>query len=123
MYGDSYLTAPFSPVLEAFYRSGKAALMTVFANGNHWDTSNVEFAGGEIVRYDKRSRGSGMRHIDYGLGLFSAEVFRRWPGATIFDLSDLQSRLVEQGAIAGYEVTERFYEIGSPSGPGGQMRF
>src|SRR5271166_2274707 len=102
MYGDSYLTAPFSRVLDAFHRSGRAALMTVFANGNHWDTSNVEFAGGKIVRYDKHARGSGMRHIDYGLGLFSAEVFRRWSGATVFDLSDVQVRLVEQGAMAGY---------------------
>src|SRR5271155_4381561 len=116
MYGDSYLTAPFAPALEAFHRSGKTALMTVFANGNHWDASNVEFASGKIVRYDKHAREPGMRHIDYGLELYSAEVFRRWQGTAVFDLSDLQSRLVEQGAMAGYEVTERFYEIGSPSG-------
>jgi len=116
MYGDSYLPAPFAPVLDAFLRSGDAALMTLFANGNNWDASNVEFTGGKIVRYDKHTRGPGMQHIDYGLGLFSAEVFRRWAGPAVFDLSDLQSRLVEQGAMAGFEVIERFYEIGSPSG-------
>ncbi len=116
MYGDSYLTAPFAPVLEAFHRSGQPALMTLFANRNHWDARNVEFAGGRIVRYDKYAHAPGMRHIDYGLGLFSAEVFRQWSGTTVFDLSELQSRLVEQGALAGYEVTDRFYEIGSPSG-------
>jgi NDP-sugar pyrophosphorylase family protein len=116
MYGDSYLTAPFAPVLEAFRRSEKAALMTVFANANHWDASNVEFAGGRIVRYDKYTRDSRMQHIDYGLGLFSSEVFRRWPGSAAFDLSLVQRRLVEQDAMAGYEVKERFYEIGSVSG-------
>jgi len=116
MYGDSYLTAPFAPGLEAFHRSGKTALMTVLSNGNRWDASNVEFASGKIVRYDKHARGPGMRHIDYGLGLFSAEVFRRWAGPAVFDLSDLQSRLVQQGSMTGYEVSERFYEIGSPAG-------
>lgn len=116
MYGDSYLTAPFTPVLEAFHRSGKAALMAVYANRNHWDASNVEFARGKIVRYDKQAREPEMQHIDYGLGLFSAEVFHRWPGVAAFDLSRAQSRLAEQGLLAGYEVAERFYEIGSIAG-------
>ena len=116
MYGDSYLTAPFAPVWEAFLGSRKAALMTVFANGNRWDASNVEFDGQQIVRYDKRMRGPEMQHIDYGLGLFWAEGFYRWPGAAAFDLSHVQSSLAEQGMMAGYEVAERFYEIGSVSG-------
>ena len=75
MYGDSYLTAPFSAALAAFQISGKPALMTVFANQNRWDTSNVEFANGRILRYDKRTPQPSMQHIDYGLSLFSAEVF------------------------------------------------
>jgi NDP-sugar pyrophosphorylase family protein len=115
MYGDSYLLAPFAPMLEAFQRSSLPALMAVFANEDRWDTSNVEFAGEKIVRYDKRARGPGMQHVDYGLGLFSAEVFHSWPDSA-FDLSHLQSRLVEQGVMAGYEVSERFYEIGSVAG-------
>jgi NDP-sugar pyrophosphorylase family protein len=116
MYGDSYLTIPFAPVLEAFRRSDRPALMTVFANRNRWDVSNVEFCGGEVFRYDKRTREPGMQHIDYGLGLYSAEVFEPWPNDEAFDLSQLQRRLVEQRAMAGFEVAERFYEIGSISG-------
>ena len=116
MYGDSYLTAPFSPVLAAFHASQKPALMTLFANRNRWDSSNVEFADGSIIRYDKRRAGASMQHIDYGLSIFSAQVFESWPAQTAFDLSEVQRDLVDRQAMAGYEVSDRFYEIGSLSG-------
>ena len=57
-----------------------------------------------------------MQHIDYGLGLFSAEIFQQWPAGCAFDLARLQSRLVDKGLMAGHEVFERFYEIGSLAG-------
>ena len=116
MYGDSYLTAPFAPLLQAFESLGRPALMTVVANRNRWDISNIEFVEGTILRYDKRSPRQDMQYIDYGLGLYTAEVFCEWPEQVAFDLSDLQNRLVEHGEMGGYEVPERFYEIGSPSG-------
>jgi len=116
MYGDSYLTTPFIPVLEAFQRSGHAALMTVYENRGRWDTSNVLFQDSKVVCYDKRRPLPGMQHIDYGLSIFSAEVFEEWPDASAFDLADLQSSIAANRSLAGYEVRERFYEIGSLSG-------
>lgn len=116
MYGDSYLTTALAPVLAAFQTSHQAALMTVFANQNRWDTSNVQFADGRIIRYDKHTPQPSMQHIDYGLSIYSADIFRQWPVETVFDLSDVQRHLVDKGAMAGYEVADRFYEIGSVSG-------
>lgn len=114
MYGDSYLTTEFPPVLDAFHRSEKPALMTVVASGS--DAKNVLLSAGRVVRYDKRAADAQMTHIDYGLGLFRAEIFRRWPGSASFDLSLVQSRLADQNLLAGYEVAERYYEIGSVAG-------
>jgi len=116
MYGDSYLTTPFIPVLEAFRRSGQPALMTVHENRGRWDTSNVLFEDSKVVCYDKRRPLPGMQHIDYGLSILSAEVFEEWPDASAFDLADLQSSIAANRSLAGYEVPERFYEIGSLSG-------
>lgn len=119
MYGDSYLTAEFEPVLRAFEESEEAALMTVFANEDRWDASNVEFAEGRIVRYAKSARGAAMgemRHIDYGLGIYSADAFAGWEILRSFDLSLVQIELIARGAMAGFEVAERFYEIGSVTG-------
>lgn len=116
MYGDSYLTVPFAPVLESFDWSGKAGLMTVFRNDGRWDASNVEFAAGRIVRYEKGGDGAEMRHIDYGLGIYSARAFAGLPAGEAFDLSEVQRDLIARGAMAGFEVRERFYEIGSTAG-------
>ena len=116
LYGDSYLPIDYAAVAEAWKRSGQPALMTVFQNEGAWDTSNVEFAGGKIVRYDKRERTPAMRHIDYGLSIFTREVFAQRPEGEAFDLADVQRELVQRGAMAGLEVTQRFYENGSHAG-------
>jgi NDP-sugar pyrophosphorylase family protein len=116
LYGDSYLPIPFAPISESFERSGKPGLMTVYENHGRYDTSNVVFSNGEIVVYDKKRKLPEMRHIDYGLSLFKASVFEAWPAEQAFDLADVMTRLVAAKQLAGYEVRERFYEIGSHAG-------
>ena len=116
LYGDSYLPIDFRPVAECFERSGKPGLMTVFQNEGRFDTSNVVFGDGEIKVYDKKNKVPEMRHIDYGLSLFKASAFDGWPADKPFDLADVMQRLVAQKQLAGFEVNERFYEIGSHEG-------
>lgn len=116
LYGDSYLPCQYAPVEEAFQRSGKTGLMTVYANSDQWDTSNVEFASGEILAYDKRARTPRMRYIDYGLGVFHRAAFDGIaPGANI-DLAVIYQKTLASGQLAGYEIAQRFYEIGSIEG-------
>jgi NDP-sugar pyrophosphorylase family protein len=116
LYGDSYLTTPFAPIADFFAQSGKPGLMTVYRNEGQYDTSNVVFRDGRIVAYDKKTRSPAMRHIDYGLSLFRSSVFQEWPIGEPFDLADVMQHLVASGDLAGFEVPERFYEIGSPAG-------
>jgi NDP-sugar pyrophosphorylase family protein len=116
MYGDSYLPTRFRPVWNAFRREGLPALMTVFRNEGRWDTSNVDFVEGMIRRYDKVEHNAAMSHIDYGLGALEATVLARRPPDCPFDLAALYRDLAREGRLAGYEVAERFYEIGSPAG-------
>ncbi len=116
LYGDSYLPVAFAPIAEHFESCGKPGLMTVFRNEGRFDASNVVFAKGEIAVYDKKLRLPEMRHIDYGLSLFRAEVFERYPSDKAFDLAQVMGDLVAKRELAGFEVTERFYEIGSHAG-------
>jgi NDP-sugar pyrophosphorylase family protein len=113
MYGDSYLTCDYGAVEQEFLRCGKPGLMTVFRNDGKWDTSNVEYEQGHISAYSKKNRNSRMRYIDYGLGVFRAEVFAR---SAASDLADIYGDLLQSGDLAAMEVHERFYEIGSPAG-------
>ncbi|SBW10919.1 putative nucleotidyl transferase [uncultured delta proteobacterium] len=117
LYGDSYLPCDFATVQAAFRESGKPALMTVFRNEGRFDASNVIFENGIIVRYDKKEKNPRMQHIDYGLGILTANDLEYCiPAGTKYDLADLYRVLLERGHLAGYEVFERFYEIGSPQG-------
>lgn len=116
MYGDSYLDIAFQPVYETFLAAGLPALMTVFRNAERWDASNVEFTNGVIRRHDKVNRTPAMQYIDYELGVLSAGAVARYPADTPFDLSELYSELAECGQLAGHEIRQRFYEIGSPAG-------
>ena len=116
LYGDSYLPIDFRPVADCFERKGKLGLMTVFHNQNRFDTSNVWFEDGEIKVYDKKTLIPQMQHIDYGLSILSSAAFKEFPPGIAFDLSEVMQRLVTQKQLAGFEVQERFYEIGSPRG-------
>ena len=113
LYGDSYMPVDYAAVVEAFVRSEKPALMTVFENEGRWDASNVWFETEEIFRYDKKNRTSVMRHIDYGISVLTAGVIAGFPDNVPFDLADLYSRLVSEKQMAAYEVKQRFYDIGS----------
>ena len=116
LYGDSYLPIDYAAPARAFMASGKPALMTVFRNEGRWDTSNVWLAQGVIRQYEKNELGPEMKHIVYGLGLFRAEAFASRPADQPFDLSEVYRELIATDQLAGYEVDQRFYEIGSPEG-------
>jgi NDP-sugar pyrophosphorylase family protein len=116
LYGDSYLPIEYAPVAEFFQHSGKLGLMTVYRNEGKYDTSNVVFTDGEIKIYDKKQKLPEMRHIDYGLSLFKTSVFDSYSADQIFDLAEVMGKLVREKQLAGYEVRERFYEMGSPAG-------
>jgi N-acetyl-alpha-D-muramate 1-phosphate uridylyltransferase len=115
MYGDSYLRVDLRGVERAFRASGKAGLMTVFRNEGRWDKSNIAFENGRVLRYDKHADES-MHYIDYGLGVLTPQAFAAWADDEAFDLGLVYRRLIDEGNLAGFEVAERFYEIGSIEG-------
>lgn len=116
LYGDSYLPIDYVEPARAFLASEKLGLMTVFRNEGRWDASNVSFADGIIRSYDKTHQTPGLRYIDYGLGVLSAEALAGWAEPKAFDLADVYRDLISRNQLAGHEVKERFYEIGSPAG-------
>jgi NDP-sugar pyrophosphorylase family protein len=116
LYGDSFLPIHFSPVEESFLNSKKPGLMTVILNENKWDKSNVIFKDGIVLEYNKKEPKSEMKFIDYGLGVLSKSLFDQYEEKVAFDLADLYHVLSIQNQLAGFEVHERFYEIGSHQG-------
>jgi len=109
IYGDSYLPCSYAGVAQAYQAAGLPGLMTVNRNEGRWDASNVEFANGRILAYDKKNRTARMRYIDYGLGVFNRAAFEGRQA----DLADVYGDLLRHGRLAACEVAGRFYEIGS----------
>jgi NDP-sugar pyrophosphorylase family protein len=116
MYGDSYMEIDYRAVRDAFMEQDRLALMTVLHNQNRWDRSNVVFRDGRLVKYDKRVWTPDMTHVDYGVALLRRTALERISPYQPSDLADLYASLVADGQVIGYEVNERFYEIGSPEG-------
>jgi len=116
LYGDSYLDIEFGPVVQRFNSENFPVLMTVYRNRNAHDMSNIVMKDGRVLKYKKNDRDPAMDYIDYGLIAIRKKVFDGYPANEPFDLSLVLSRLVDEGQVIGYEVTNRFYEIGSTSG-------
>jgi NDP-sugar pyrophosphorylase family protein len=116
IYGDSYLPINYLAVEKEFLNSKSQALMTVYKNQNQLDTSNVEFFQGKLINYEKGTQNEKMLHIDYGMTFFREAAFRNWLDQSSFDLSKVCHQLAMDGQLEGFEVFERFYEIGSLPG-------
>jgi len=114
IYGDSFLPVQFAPIWQSFHASRKPALMTVLRNEGRWDRSNAICKDGRVVLYDKRGNPD-MLYIDYGLSAMHRDALDDII-PEIFDLAALFHEFSLRGLLAGFEVTERFYEIGSPAG-------
>ena len=116
LYGDVFLPVSFSAVEKAYYTSDLPGLMTVYRNQGQWDISNVIFNNDRVLEYNKFRPRRDMAYIDYGLGILSNRVLDHYSRETVLDLATVYEALANAGQLAGFEVFERFYEIGSPDG-------
>lgn len=118
--GDSYLPIAMAEVESVWGDSGQPALMTVMRNEGRWDSSNAIYLDGRVVLYDKSrptERQPEMHWIDYGLSVLTREVVANRISSNKFaDLADVMRDLSVEGLLAGLEVSQRFYEAGSPVG-------
>jgi len=116
MYGDSYLDIDFLTINKYFQGYNKLGLMTVLKNENLWDKSNVIFQDGKLLKYNKKESHPDMNYIDFGLGVLNKKSFDFFMERDKFDLAELYIKLLEKEELIGYEVFNRFYEIGSFKG-------
>jgi N-acetyl-alpha-D-muramate 1-phosphate uridylyltransferase len=115
-YGDSYLDIDYK-VIHQYFNKNKIvedeALMTVFKNQGQWDSSNVVFDKQRVVIYSKKNKVPEMEYIDYGFNILSKKNFEGYSSETTFGLEVIHEALSQQKKLIGFEVKQRFYEVGS----------
>jgi len=116
LYGDSYLRVDYRAMAAAFEGCAKLGMMSVYRNRGKWDQSNLLYIDQRVVSYDKRNPPSMAEHIDYGLSLLRRAALADIPNDQPCDLAEVFQRLIAKDQMAGFEVFERFYEIGSIAG-------
>lgn len=114
LYGDSWLEVEFAPIIEAFEHLNKPALVTVYRNENRYIPSNLKVEGQLVTAYNKEQPSTDMVHVDFGLSIFSKQAFAAFAAQRSFDLASLITSLIAARQLACYEVSQRFYEVGTP---------
>lgn len=119
LYGDSYLTTGLGEIETAYTVRSAPVLMTVYRDRDGLEKPNAVFDGTLVTRYEKglQDPPEEMRYVDYGLSLWERQVVESMvPEGAVADLANLFRMLSEADQLAGLEMQERFYEIGSPRG-------
>lgn len=116
LYGDSYLPIAYNEIFEAYARFQKLGLMTVFANRDKYEKSNVLLGENGTVLYSKRNPIPEMHFIDYGFSVLSRESLKYVPSSGFYDLADVLERLSKENQLGVFEVRNRFYQVGSFEG-------
>ena len=114
--GDTYFLIDFADIVSYFKQSDKLGLMIVHKNFDRYDTSNTVIEGNMVMQYSKKEKTGEMVYVDYGASLFREGVLELVPENHTYSLEELNKELIKKQELLAYEVTERFYEIGSPQG-------
>jgi len=105
----------FSAALSLFQSRNKLALMSVYKNYDRYDRSNTAVDGELVSKFSKDEGTPDMVYIEYGANIFRKEVLEMIPEGR-YTLEQLFPQLIKKQELLAYEVSERFYEIGSLKG-------
>ena len=68
-----------------------------------------------VIAYNKIQVTPAMRYTDAGVQIFRKEVLRLIPRDRVVSLeNDIFPRLIREGELGAYIISERFYDIGTP---------
>jgi NDP-sugar pyrophosphorylase family protein len=112
-YGDTLLEVPMDQLSRMLLASDATGVMSVLANEDQWETSNVDVADGWVTGYEKPARPGLHRYLDYGMTALRASAFEHVSANESFDLGEIWSRLAGRRRLMALAVSRRFYDIGN----------
>jgi N-acetyl-alpha-D-muramate 1-phosphate uridylyltransferase len=74
----------------------------------------VQVINGSVAQYGNDPTPRHAEHIDYGMLAFDRVAWDGWASGEVFDLAAVLQRLIRGPGITAFEVSRRFYDIGTP---------
>lgn len=112
-YGDSYVVADIAAI-EQFFACSEFRVMTVLHNRDFLETSNTTVRDGRVISHYKPASPGVHEWLDYGLLRFTHRDFANISLSQPTDLSHVINDLIKRELLGAWEVSDRFWEIGSP---------
>jgi NDP-sugar pyrophosphorylase family protein len=72
--------------------------------------------GGLVKKFSKKGKTKDMVYIEYGANIFRKKTLELIPEDQPYSLEELFPELIGRKELLAYEVSERFYQIGSREG-------
>ena len=113
-YGDAYLRADYRQVMQTLLDSKKLGVMAVYENNNLYGKSDVVVKDGYVTDYDKAEWSDGMVWVNFGVTALRKGALSLIPPAREYGEEDFYRELIARKELLAFQVSERFYEIGSP---------
>lgn len=113
-YGDSYFHVDLQCAEDNAADHGADEVMVVFRNRDSIEPSNISLDGQFVKEYRKGSGPGQFEWIDYGIMLLTKESFSSVSTVDATDLSVILSHRINVGRMFAFEVSDRYWEIGTP---------
>jgi NDP-sugar pyrophosphorylase family protein len=111
-YGDTLLNFSVIKFIEAYKSAQALSAMTVFLNETAGHVCNIGFDE-KWITYNKINPDPQWTYIDYGFMILKRSFIEAFSTEQPLDLSVPLSRASYKRGVLGFEVYERFWEIGS----------
>ena len=116
LYGDAYLRLDYHALMDAMLSSGRLAAMAVLRNYHEYGPSDLLVEDGIVRGYDKKRVRPDLEWVNFGVSALRRAALQLVEPHQFCDEPTFYGQLIAQRQLAAFEVKDRFYEIGSPSG-------
>jgi len=113
-YGDAYLRADYHRVMKTLLDSRRLGVMVVYENHDLYGKSDIAVKDGYVTGYDKVGRSEGMFWVNFGVTALRKRALSFIPPTKEIGEEEFYHELIMRKELLAFQVSDRFYEIGSP---------
>lgn len=111
LYGDSYLPINYQKMQKKFEEGKKPCMMAIYKNESSAHNNNIVFDGTRIIKYERSCKDA--TYIDYGVGIFSKDVFDIIPENEFYDMNLICKEMIDKKSMDFYISLIELFGVGN----------